>query len=229
MNTQRSAKTGGSGRAERYVAAHRPPVPEARTVRALRRHGADPTTQRPYVRAGGTVAGANFNAAGLDFAVVSGGYGVNVYRGRGTLGYTPAAGDSVVVTGTLTLHNGLTRLLVDTLRVVRRHGVPPPARWTDHLDADTLESTRVTLRHVRLVNPLQWSRTADPGFFVDLAGPRGLVRAYVDRQSALFGRRPPRGTFHLTGIVSQADGPPYRGGYFLLAQRIDRGRRAGRP
>lgn len=170
-----------------------------------------------YCRLVGVVNSPNFNGAGLDFALVDGGKGINVVRLPDNLGYTPRPGDQLRVVGRVVQDNGLLRFQLDSLRLLAAaQPLFTPARQTGPL-ADSTESLPVELRRVRLADPAQWTTGQGyPGFGVDLQDSVRTYRAYVHRLSGLYSAAAPTGTFTVRGLVYQFDADaPFTQGYEL--------------
>jgi predicted phosphodiesterase len=170
-----------------------------------------------YCKLEGVVNSPNFRATGLDFSLVDGGKGINVFRLSNNANYTVRPGDRLRVIGRVSQENGLIRFQTDSVRLLASAAPLTAPQLATGALVDSLESVPVELRRLRLVDPAQWTTGQGfPGFGVDVQDSARTYRAFVHRQTALYNAAPPRGYFTLRGVVYQFDTEaPYAEGYEL--------------
>ncbi|MBC7920883.1 MAG: phosphodiester glycosidase family protein, partial [Ferruginibacter sp.] len=170
-----------------------------------------------YCALEGIVNSPNFTETGLDFALVDGPAGINGYRSSDDGGYSPKTGDRLRVVGRIVQTAGLTRLRIDSLKVLSSDNDLALPRYLGEV-TDSLESLPVRLTRVRLVDTGQWTRGEGYyGFAVDVSGGDDRYRLFIHRNTPLYYAEPPQGEFDVTGILSQFKSEaPYWSGYEIL-------------
>ena len=161
----------------------------------------------------GIVHGWNDYPSGLQFTLIDGTGGINVFSPVSDFGYEQVvAGDSVRIRGVINQFAGLTQIIADTLLYEGTGFATEAPQLVTSLNEAT-ESRIVTLKCVELVDPTQWTNSA-PFFEVDVTTGTGSVRMRIDANTDLFGTEPPVGVFGVTGIADQRDfEEPYNEGY----------------
>jgi hypothetical protein len=87
------------------------------------------------------------------------------------------------------------------------------------LDEST-ESQLIRFENVSLVDPAEWTNEGG-GFNVEMTDGTNTFMARIDRDTDLFGRGYPTGTFSIVGIGSQFDGQaPFDEGYQMFPRFV---------
>lgn len=169
----------------------------------------------------GIVHGWNDYPSGLQFTLIDGTGGINVFSPISDFGYEQVvAGDSVRIRGVINQFAGLTQIIADTLLYEGTGFATEPAALVTVLNEST-ESRIVTLKCVELVDPAQWTNNT-PFFEVDITTGTGSVRMRIDANTDLFGTEPPVGVFGVTGIADQRDfEEPFTSGYRITPRNQD--------
>ena len=218
------AITSNDGRVYRYVIPREgdenPPVKNIPTYRIEQVKGVNgqgvADSSGVYCRLEGVVHSNNFLKDGLDFSLVDGEHGIRVYRYGSNAGYNVKPGDRIVATGRIRQVNGLTQLATDSVRLVSAGNALRPTEPVAEL-TESLEALPVSLAGVYLLDPAQWNpRNGYTGFGVDVTDGTRVFRVFISSNSELYKAPAPRGSFTLSGIVSQfKPEAPYLSGYEL--------------
>ena len=175
----------------------------------------EPDSLNVYCKVGGTVFSPNFQGGGLSIYMSDGTGGINVFSFNAVSGYTPALGDSIVAIGNIAFYNGLTEIIVDSVRLVSSgNPIPTPTPVTD-LNEGT-ESELIRLNGYRLVDPTQWPLQGS-NRNLDITNGQDTLLMRIDRDTDIDGSTAPTGNFDLIGVGSQFDGSdPYDEGYQIF-------------
>ena len=168
----------------------------------------------------GIVHGWNDYPSGLQFTLIDGTGGINVFSPVSDFGYEQVvAGDSVRVRGVINQFAGLTQIIADTLLYEGTGFATEAPALVTVLD-ETTESRIVTLKCVELVDPAQWTNNT-PFFVVDVTTGTGSVQMRIDANTDIFGTEPPQGVFGVTGIADQRDfDEPFNDGYRISPRNL---------
>ncbi len=172
---------------------------------------------KPYVS--GYVHGINYNPAGLQFTVLNqNGKGVWIYSSNKNFGYTFNEGDHISVWGKINQYKGLTQIYPDSMIVNDVHTILEPIVSTV-LD-ETTEGNLVKIENVHILDYSKWTNEGS-GFNVEVSNGIDTFTVRIDKDSDIFGKPHPFGTFSITGIGGQYDSSkPYTSGYQLLPRYI---------
>jgi sugar lactone lactonase YvrE len=171
-----------------------------------------------YVRLTGVVGSPNLSRAYLDLSLVDGPKAVQVYRQvKGDMAYVPQLKDSVAAVGVLRNYNGLLRLEVDSVRLLKANSLLP-VRPTVTAIGEELESYPVTIHRAYLVDKSQWTTGQGyHGFEVTVESTAGIMNLFVPSTSPLYNQAAPSGMLKLEGVVQQfKETAPYTSGYYLV-------------
>ncbi len=168
----------------------------------------------------GIVHGWNDYPSGLQFTLIDGTAGINVFSPVSDFGYDQVvAGDSVRIRGVVQQFAGLTQIIADTL-IQEGTGFATEAPTLVNVLDETTESRIVTLKCVELVDPTQWTNNT-PFFVVDVTTGTGSVSMRIDANTDIFGTEPPAGVFGVTGIADQRDfDEPFDDGYRISPRNL---------
>lgn len=162
----------------------------------------------------GIVHGINFNSAGLDFSLIDGDAGINVFLTTGTLGYTVTEGHELSVQGTVAQFEGLATFIPVEITVLSA-GNPLQEPETITALNESHESGMVRFTCVELVDPAQWTN-AGMDFVVGLTDGVNTFDMLVESECALYGTPAPDGHFTVVGIGHQRDpASPYDSQYMV--------------
>ena len=169
----------------------------------------------------GTVYGINARTTGLQYTIIDDdGNGYGIFSSVETFGYTVSEGDRIRVRGIVSQFNGLGQL--SPLRSIDLIGSNQSLLTpviVDNLDEES-ESRLIKLENVTLVNPSQWTNTGT-GFNVNITNGIDIFEMRILRNSDIFGRNAPIGTFDVAGIGSQFDNmAPFTSGYQIIPRYI---------
>ncbi|MFB9865349.1 phosphodiester glycosidase family protein [Rufibacter immobilis] len=171
-----------------------------------------------YVLLRGVVASPNLSKAHLDLSLMSGGKALQLYRSaKGLRTFVPNLKDSVAAIGVLRNYNGMLRVDVDSLFLLKAN-TALPARATVTAIGEELESVPVIIHRAYVVDKSQWTTGLGyHGFEVALETTAGMVNMFVPSTSPLYNMKAPTGMLKLEGVVRQyKDTPPYTSGYHLV-------------
>jgi predicted extracellular nuclease len=163
----------------------------------------------------GRVLGGNLSGSGVQFTVIDQTGGIGIFNQTPVSGYSPVAGDDVVITGVVDQFNGLTQLNPTSI-ILQSQGNPLPApTQITELNEDT-ESQLVVFTCATLVDPAQWTNSGS-GFNVDVTDGVNTITVRVDNNVDLYNQPAPTGEFDIVGIGGQFDtSNPFTSGYQLL-------------
>ncbi|MFC6996094.1 phosphodiester glycosidase family protein [Rufibacter roseus] len=172
-----------------------------------------------YVRVKGVVNSNNLSRAYLDFALTDAGKGIQVYKvSQGDMAaYTPTLGDSIAAIGLLRQYNGLLRLEVDSVRLIKTgEELVVPMEVTSL--TEEMESYPVRLQRARLVDASQWTTGEGyVGFEVQVQTEAGVFPMLIPSNSPLYNMPAPQNGLQIDGIVQQFKiEAPYVSGYYLV-------------
>lgn len=173
------------------------------------------TSDGDYVTMTGVVYGGNLRDGGLDFTIIDNTAGIKVFNFSETLGYTPAEGDEITVTGFITQFNGLTEIIPEELTFNSADNTLKIPVSVSNLDEST-ESDLVQLSNCTLNDPAQWLGDGS-SFNLDCTCDGTPIVMRIDDLVDLSTMTAPEGAFNLTGIGGQFDtDAPYLQGYQIL-------------
>lgn len=160
----------------------------------------------------GIVHGINFNPAGIEVTLIEGAGGIKIFDANESFGYSPAEGDSILVSGQVSQFNGMTVFFPDQITLVDGgHPLEIPTVVTSIGESN--ESHMVSIRCVELVDPSQWTQTGN-GFDVELTDGSNTFIMHVDLNTDIYSQSAPEGHFTVVGIGAQNDADsPYDSGY----------------
>ncbi len=129
-------------------------------------------------------------------------------------------GDSVIISGKVTLYNGLTELTSITVNVLENLTPPDPEEITvnDLSERDgyteLYESKLVVIRNVTIKEEGIFKDSVYNYTIEDKNGDTALI--YIDKDTDIIGKEIPQGSVDIIGVVSQYDrSSPYWEGYEL--------------
>jgi hypothetical protein len=173
------------------------------------------TSDGDFVTMTGVVYGGNLRDGGLDFTIIDNTAGIKVFNFSETLGYTPAEGDEITVTGFITQFNGLTEIIPEELTFNSADNTLKVPVAVSNLDEST-ESDLVQLSNCTLNDPAQWLGDGS-SFNLDVTCDGTPIVMRIDDLVNLSTMEAPEGAFNLTGIGGQFDtDAPYLQGYQIL-------------
>lgn len=129
--------------------------------------------------------------------------------------FTADRGDTVTITGTVSIYNGLVELNNADLLDRKPGDNPIPEVVTVSQLLESSENFEGVLVQIRNVTT---DATVFPtGQTITIQDSTGSFLLYVDNDTDLGGRATPIGQFHVTGVISQYDpNPPYLEGYQIV-------------
>lgn len=168
---------------------------------------------------GGVVHGINYRPGGLQFVLIDdNNNGISAFSGSDAFGYEFNEGDVVKVTGTIGQYNGLTQIYLQSVSKITDGALQTPTVVTE-LNENT-ESQLVTIENVSLVDASQWSNSGS-GFNVEMTDGTNTFSVRIDKDTDIYDKEAPTGTFNVTGLGSQFDNEsPYLQGYQLLPRYV---------
>ncbi len=167
----------------------------------------------------GIVYGVNLSTSGLQFALIDGTGGIQVFSFGPIANYAVNEGDSLIVYGEIDQFNGLAEIVPDTLFVMAQ-GLPlkQPAIVTT-LDEGT-ENELVRLSCVKLLTPGDWPADGSNANLDVTTGSDTLV-IRIDKETNVDGSPVPNGWFEVSGIGGQFDSSsPFTSGYQLFPRSV---------
>ncbi len=172
---------------------------------------------KPYVS--GYVHGINYNPAGLNFTVLNqNGEGIWIYSGNKNFGYTFNEGDYINIWGKINQYKGLTQINPDSMTVNANNAILSPIVSTV-LD-ETTEGDLIKIENVHILDYSKWTNQGS-GFNIEVSNGVDTFTVRIDKDSEIYGKPHPFGTFSITGIGGQYDSSkPYTSGYQLLPRYI---------
>ncbi|HRH99845.1 MAG TPA: lamin tail domain-containing protein [Saprospiraceae bacterium] len=168
----------------------------------------------------GTVYGVNLRPQGLQFTLIDEfNDGIAVFSPNKNFGYTVKEGDKISVRGIIAQFNGLIQITPlnspDTIIYVSSGNSLVSPTEVSSLNEIT-ESQLITIKNVRIENPLTWSNNPT-GFTTKVTDGVNSYDIRIDNDVELVSLKAPTGTFDITGIGSQFDASsPYFDGYQLM-------------
>lgn len=167
----------------------------------------------------GVVHGINYRPDGLQFVIIDdSNSGISAFSGSDAFGYEFNEGDVVKVTGSIGQYNGLTQIYLQSVTKIADGTLQTPTVIIS-LDEST-ESQLVTIKDVSIVDPSKWSNSGN-GFNVEITDGTNTFSVRIDKDTDIYGKEVPTGTFSVTGLGSQYDNEaPYLQGYQLLPRYI---------
>jgi len=169
----------------------------------------------------GIVYGVNMRTAGLSFTVIDETGGMGVFSDPGTLGYSVAEGDEVIVAGIVEQFNGLTQLsdLISIEVVTQGNAIADPTVVAT-LNEDT-ESEFVMLECVSLTDPSQWNTGATNTFNATVTNGSEEFTLRVVNTTGVSTLEAPVGSFDIIGIGGQFDNSsPFTSGYQIFPRGL---------
>lgn len=170
----------------------------------------------------GTVYGINARTSGLQFTIIDEqGDGFGIFSNAEAFGYTVTQGDKVRIRGVVNQFNGLSQLsFLRNIELIDSNQPLLTPVVVDQLD-EASESRLVKLENVTLADPAQWTNSGS-GFNVTLTNGIDNFQMRIIRNSNIFGRNAPKGTFDVIGIGGQFDNSqPYTSGYQIIPRYIE--------
>ena len=173
----------------------------------------------------GTVYGVNMRVTGFNFTIMDNTGGIGVYNSPKVFGYAVNEGDSIMVQGRVGQFQGLVQMdQLDTVIVIATSRKLKSPTVVTALGEST-ESSLVTMRRVKLVDPAEWPSTAlNANAFknVRIVGTTGRIDTMnIDAETDIDGNAAPEGYFDVIGIGGQFDNSnPFTSRYVLSPRRI---------
>lgn len=169
-----------------------------------------------FVSVTGVVYGVNLRPAGLQFTIIDDtNNGIGVFSSSENFGYTVKEGDLINVKGITNQFNGLSQILVDSLKLLAENqNLFLPTLVTD-LNEQT-ENQLVQMKNMELADPNTWTNSP-LGFTAKITDGTNIFDLRIDNDVDLHGTAAPVGKFDITGIGLQFDpSNPYLEGYQIL-------------
>ncbi|MBP7400964.1 MAG: T9SS type A sorting domain-containing protein, partial [Chitinophagales bacterium] len=177
-----------------------------------------------YVEIIGTVYGINLaDDGGLDFYIIDETSGINVFSIGDDLGYTLASGDELKVVGFIDQHNGLTRIIPESIIILSIGNSAPSSETFISID-ESIESLYVHPNNNVIVNdPEDWLGDGST-FFVTVSNGDATFKLMIHQNLSYsnwtyeeFISSGASEDFFVMGIMSQNDSSsPYFDGYTLI-------------
>lgn len=170
----------------------------------------------------GIVYGINARTNGLLFTIIDEqGDGFGIFSNAETFGYSVTEGDKVRIRGVVNQFNGLSQLsFLRSIELLDDNQSLLNPVVVNQLD-ESSESRLVKLENVTLADPDQWTNSGN-GFNVTLTNGIDNFQMRIIRNSNIFGRNAPKGTFDVVGIGGQFDNSqPYTSGYQIIPRYIE--------
>lgn len=169
----------------------------------------------------GTVFSLDYDGnTGLSFYMTDGTGGINVFNRFDIDNYVVRDGDSLRVRGEIAEYNGLTELVVDSIRVLDSNKTYPAAKVVTGVDEST-ESEFIKLENVYIADTSSWP---DPGRSanVELITQGGdTITMRIDSDTDVDEAPAPLCLFTIAGIGNQFDGSkPRLDGYQIFARYL---------
>ncbi len=168
----------------------------------------------------GVVHGVNLNSEGLDFTIIDGNYGINVFSSNEKFNYTVKEGDKITVKGKVGQSKGLTKIYPSEIQKKETdNGLMIPSVVTEINEEK--ESVLIKLTDVHFVDANQWTGSGNM-FTVDVTDGTNTYKIRIDDDVDLFSMNIPTGNnFTIVGIVGQDDdSAPYEDGYYLSPRYV---------
>ena len=164
----------------------------------------------------GIVHGCNLSTDDLRFTLIDHTGGINVFGQDGNFGYTPTAGDSIVVSGTIDQFNGLTEIIPDTVILISSGNDLYGPDVVTMLD-ETTESKYITLENMSFVDESQWTG-GGVSFNVDITNGVDTFQMRIDDDTYWPNQSiPDYDMFKVHGVGGQFDNSePYDGNYQIF-------------
>ncbi|MGE5355822.1 MAG: lamin tail domain-containing protein [Deltaproteobacteria bacterium] len=162
----------------------------------------------------GTVCGINFNPSGLQFSVIDhNNEGVWTFSNK-SFGYNFHEGDKIELWGKLEDFNSLGQIYLDSVVVIKTENIDiVPEIVTSFMEED--EGNLIKIENVKILNFSQWTN-AGSAFNVEVTNQTDTFSIRIDKDTDIFGKPAPGGTFSITGILGQYDKTsPFLDGYQL--------------
>lgn len=177
-------------------------------------------------RVTGTVLSGNLRATpGLNFAINDKTGGISVFASTRNFGYSPKAGDSLMIQGTVRQFQGTVQMdFLDTIILIAgNRKLPAAVIVNDIVEAD--ESKLVQVRRVKLVDPSEWPTAAlnnNQFKYVRYQNTDGSIDTLnIDAETELDGTTAPSGYLNITGVCMQFDNSsPYSSRYVLTPRSL---------
>ena len=172
----------------------------------------------------GIVHGLNFaTSGGVDFYVIDGEFGINVYRSDENSGYEVQEGDEVKVWGQVSQFRGLTRIEnLDSIEVVSTgNALSTPLDLNQTTEVN--ESSYLVIDSLQLVPAINSWPPNFPVQAINIATDDTLT-IFISSNSELSGELAPTGPFKLIGIGSQKSSStlaPFNDGYRVMALTVE--------
>jgi len=188
-----------------------------------------------YVRTYGVIYGNNFRQSsnGMQISLVetrsdtllNSRCGIGLFKGTWSFPVTLNEGDSVMVVGLVNCFNGLSQIIVDSIKVLKTGAVVKSPRTVVDLD-EVSESYLVKLLNMEFISS-SWPASPPPAGFTAKAfmGTLGTtdykeIDIRIDNDCDLYGQQMPQGKVDIVGIGGQFDtSPPRNSRYQLLPRR----------
>ncbi|MDZ4824069.1 MAG: T9SS type A sorting domain-containing protein [Flavobacteriales bacterium] len=151
----------------------------------------------------GIVHGINFNAFGLDFTLIDGDDGINVFSAVDDLNYTVQEGDSIHMKGEIWQFGGLTTTLVAEIQMMTSGNALQQTTTVSQITEEN-ESAMVRIECVEIVDPSEWTNEG-LDFVVTVSDGVNEFALLIESECALYGMDPLEGHFSVVGIGHQRD------------------------
>lgn len=162
----------------------------------------------------GTVYGINFETSGLSFVVRDATNGIMTFS-LNNFGYTVTEGDSVHLQGRVVQSQGLSLLMLDSLKSNGKSVTGTKTPTNIVLPEERYESDLVKFYNLKLAQSISKWPSND---YVKLLSGTDTLRVYIDSETDIDGTNLPAAlTFNLTGFILQNSvSSKLDDGYFLL-------------
>jgi hypothetical protein len=154
----------------------------------------------------GVVLSPNFSATGLNFCLKDSTGSISAINLLNNFGYIPAVGDSVAVYGQIKSSNYLTYIAVDSVGLINSGNVTGLVKFAANINNDTLESGLVKINNLNLAPGYKWDTTGaskNGGFMTTVSNGVNTYNVWINKNTNIFNRVPPKFPFNLIGIVLQ--------------------------
>lgn len=164
----------------------------------------------------GVVYGVNLRPAGLQFTIIDGSnQGIAVFSSSENFGYTVKEGDLLNIKGITNQFNGLSQILVDSLKLLAENQNLFMPDVVTALNEQS-ENQLVQMKNMEIADPNTWTNSP-LGFTAKITDGTNTFDLRIDNDVDLHGTSVPVGKFDVTGIGAQFDpSNPYLDGYQIL-------------
>lgn len=174
-----------------------------------------------FVSVTGVVYGVNLRPAGLQFTIIDGSNnGIGVFSSSENFGYNVKEGDLINVKGITNQFNGLSQILVDSLKLLSDNQNLFLPTVVTNLNEQT-ENQLIQMKNMELADPNTWTNSP-LGFTAKITDGTNIFDLRIDNDVDLHGTAAPVGRFDVTGIGAQFDpSNPYLEGYQIIPRYMN--------